>query len=66
MTKENDKKEINSVPYTKAGLLNKSKKESGDRDESDSREPKEVDTSESMPTISKDKSTERDDKRPLH
>jgi hypothetical protein len=66
VSKGNNKKEVNSVSYTKAGLLNKSKKESGDKGKSGSDEPKEADLSEDMPKISKEKSTERDGDRPIH
>lgn len=66
MTRENNKKGVNSVPYTKAGLLNKSKKEPGTKAEGESNEPQKTDISENTPTISKEKSTERGDKTPLH
>jgi hypothetical protein len=63
---ENNKKAVNAISYTKAGLLNKSKKESGDKSRSESSETKEEDLSEEVPTISKEKSTERDKGRPVH
>jgi hypothetical protein len=66
MTKKNNKNEVNSGSYTKAGLLNKSKKESGGKDKSESNKSKDADLSENAPTISKEKSTERDSERPVH
>jgi hypothetical protein len=65
MNMENNKKEISSLSYTKAGLLNKSKKESGGKDKGESNVPEKTDISEHTPTISKEKSTERDNGRPI-
>jgi hypothetical protein len=65
MTKKSNK-EVNSVPYTKAGLLDKSEKKSSNKSNKESNKAKEADISENTPTTSKEKSTERENERPLH
>ena len=65
--KENNEKEVNSVPYTKAGLLDKSADESDNESNDETGNQKEdLNSAEQTPKISKEKSTERDQERPVH
>ena len=65
--KENNEKGVNSVPYTKAGLLDESTEESGNKSNNKTGKQKEdLNAAEHTPKISKEKAAERDRERPVH
>ena len=66
MSEENNKKNDNSVSYTKAGLLEKSNDDSSDVSEKEIIEQRKETLSENTPKISKNESTHHNNDRPLH
>ena len=65
--KANNENEVNSVPYTKAGLLENAAEDTGDKSDNKIGEHEEnANSVENTPKISKEESTERDRERPIH